>query len=129
MTDYPRLKEMGVVHPEQIAYFSVSSINYTDFLRIVYDRPKASLLPASRSYRFPRVQAKAKKGADADEKVVMESNPAFKEAVAELQALMGTKERKQDIAAEMLDELRQLEEEFAMHAEYMRALIEKIQKV
>ena len=39
---------MGVTNPEQIAKFSVNSVDYTDFLGIVYDRPKGSLLPGER---------------------------------------------------------------------------------
>jgi len=118
---------MGVIRPYEIAHFSVNSIDYTDFLRIVYERPKGSLLPVSRSYRFPRIQRTLKTNADAgDDKVIMESSPIFGEALVELQTLMGAKERKQDIAAEMLDELQHLEEEFAMHSEYLKVLIDKI---
>ena len=127
MSDYPRLTEMGVIHPKQIVHFSVSSIDYNDFLRIVYDRPKGSLLPLSRSYRFPRVQKSHKGEVDARaDKVVMESSPAFREAIAELQALMGAKQGKQDIAADLLDELRQLEEDFSMRTEGLKTLIEKL---
>ena len=104
-------------------HFSVSSIDYNDFLRIVYDRPKGSLLPVGRSYRFPRVQKTLKSG---DDKVVMESSPAFREALAELQALMGAKQGKQDVAAAMLDELRQLEEDLAMRVECLESLIGKL---
>ncbi len=129
MTDYPRLTEMGVVNPQDITYFSVSSIDYKDYLRIVYSRPKGSFLPLSRSYQFPRVQKKVKAGSGgADGQVVMESSPMFREALAELRTLVGAKERKKDIAAEMLDELRQLEEEFAMHSEHLKVLIDKIRK-
>ena len=127
MSDYPRLTEMGVTHPKQIVHFSVSSIDYNDFLRIVYERPTDSLRPLSRSYRFPRVQKTLKGEGDAgDDTVVMESSPAFKEALAELQALMGEKQDKQDIAAAMLDELRQLEEDFSMRIECLESLIGKL---
>lgn len=128
MTDYPRLTEMGVVNPQEIVYFSVNSIDYNDFLRIVYDRPKGSFLPVSRSYRFPRVQKALRTGGDATEdKAVMVSSPMIGEALTELRSLLGTKEKKQDIAADMLDELRQFEEEFAMHSEHLKVLIDKIQ--
>jgi hypothetical protein len=39
---------------------------------------------------------------------------------------MSAKESKHDIAAEMLNQLRQLEEEFAMHSGYLKEQIEKI---
>ena len=126
MSDYPRLKEMGVTHPKQIVHFSVSSIDYNDFLRIVYNRPKGSLLPVGRSYRFPRVQKTLDSG---DDKVVMESSPAFREALAELEALMGARQDKQDVAAAMLDELRQLEEDFSMRIECLESLIGKLKDI
>ena len=127
MTDYPRLTEMGVLHPEQIADFSINSLEQTDYLRIVYDRPKGSLLATSRSYKFPRVQKKVEADDDSTTSgYVMQSCSEFREAVAELQALIGGKEVKQELAATMLDQLHQLEEEFGMHTEALRALIEKI---
>lgn len=127
MTDYPRLTEMGVLHPQQIADFSINSLEQTDYLRIVYDRPKGSLLATSRSYKFPRVQKKVDAGDDSTTSgYVMQSCSEFREAVAELQALIGGKEGKQELAATMLDQLHQLEEEFGMHTEALKALIEKI---
>ncbi len=127
MTDYPRLAEMGVLHPQQIAYFSVNSLEYTDHLRIFYERPKGSLLPTSRTYKFPRVQKKlesdaAVKGAE----VVMESNPALREAIAELESLLGVKESKDDLAATMVKELRQLEEDVAIRTDCIKNLVEKM---
>lgn len=130
MTDYPRLTEMGVVNPQEIISFTVNSVDYNDFLRIVYDRPKGSFLPVTRSYRFPRVQKALGTAGDATaNKAVMESSPMMREALAELQALLSTKEQKQDIAADMLEELRQFEEEFAMHCERMKGLIDKSQSI
>ena len=128
MSDYPRLTEMGVTHPEQISYFSVNSIDYHDFLRIVYERPKGSFLAQSDSFRFPRVQKVLKEDDAADAGVVMESSPAYREAVAELKTIMAAKKSKEGIAATMLDELRQLEEDFAMHKERLKELINKIRE-
>ena len=129
MPDYPRLKEMGIVRPLEIAYFSVNSIDHTDFLRIVYDRSPGSLLPASRSYRFPRIQRKLAAEADATgDRFAMESSTEFREAIDELEKLLSIKEHKSEIAEEMLDALRQLQEEVAMHGEYLKVLIKKIQK-
>ena len=49
MKSYPRLSEMGVLHPLQISGYSVNSIDYIDVLRITYDRPKGSKLPGART--------------------------------------------------------------------------------
>lgn len=127
MTEYPRLTDMGVLHPQQIVYFSVNSLEYTDHLRIFYERPKGSLLPASRTYKFPRVQKQLDPGGAADgADVVMESNPALWEAVDELEALLGTRGSKDDLAATILKELQQLEEDVSIRTDCIKNLVEKM---
>ena len=129
MSDYPRLREMGIVRPLEISHFSVSSLDHTDFLRIVYNRSQDSLLPASRSYRFPRIQKKRGTGGDtAGEQFDMQSRPEFREAVDELERLLSVKENKSEIADEMLDAVRLLQEEVAVHSEYLRVLIARIRE-
>ena len=129
MKTYPRLTEMGVANPEQIAKFAVNSINYIDYLRITYDRPKGSLLPVRRTYEFPRIPNKsAADSGKGETEVLMESNPALRDALKELQEICGTRANKQDTVAEMLDELRRLEEEVDMRRENLQALIDKLQK-
>lgn len=126
MKSYPRLKEMGVTHPQQIVTYSLSSLDYTDYLRIVYDRPKKSILPVSRTYRFPRVQETADSAGD-EGRVVMKTDPALTEAVAELRDIVEAKSDQRCIADAMREELRSLEEEIAMHTEQLKALIGKIE--
>ena len=129
MSEYPRLKEMGIVRPLEISHFSVSSFEHTDFLRIVYNRSPDSLLPASRSYRFPRLQKGRATGDDtAGRQFAMESRPEFREAVGELEKLLSAKENKSEIADEMLDAVRLLQEEVAMHGEYLKVLIARIRE-
>lgn len=122
METYPRLSKMGVLHPHQIARYSVNSFDYVDYLRIFYARPKGSLLPLTRNYQFPRKQNEGKAGS------VMESSAEFREAVAELDQLLAVSEAAQGIADEMLSELQGLEEDIAHHAASLRELIEKIKK-
>lgn len=123
MADYPRLADMGVLHPQQIVHFSVNSLEFTDHLRIFYDRPKGSLLPASRTYKFPRVQKKLEKG---DTDGVMASNPALLEAIDELETLIGKRESKEELAATILKELRQLEEDVAIRSACVKDLVERL---
>ena len=125
MESYPLLKEMGVLHPLQIASYAVNSIEYTDVLRIVYERPKGSKLPGARTYRFPRVQKALKKeGAPA----VMESNPALKAVLAELKDVCARRTENLDVATLILEELRLLEEDIALRSEYLKTLVEKINR-
>jgi hypothetical protein len=126
MKDYPRLTEMGVLHPKQIANFSLSSLAQTDYLRIVYERPKGSILPTSRIYAFPRVQEDA--GSDAPGSVMV-SCPEFREAVAELEQILSASESKQDLVETLLKQVQQLEEEVTMHTECIRQLVEKIRTI
>ncbi len=121
MADYPRLTEMGVLHPKHIVHFSVNSIEFTDHLRLFYERPKGSLLPDSRTYKFPRVQKSGDKGA------VMASNPALLEAVTELETLLGKRGSKEELAAAILKELKQLEEDVAIRSDCIKNLVERLQ--
>lgn len=116
---------MGVLHPLQIASYSVNSIEYTDVLRIVYERPKGSKLPGSRTYKFPRVQKALNKD---DAPAVMESDPALKAVLAELKDVCERRSENLDVAGLMLEELRLLEEDIALRSEYLKTLVEKINK-
>ena len=129
MNDYPRLAEMGVLHPAQISRYSISSLNGIDFLQIVYTRPSGSILPVTRSYEFPRVQQANDKGEDAPSKGdILMTSPAFREAVAELDEILGKKESAKDLAAALLTELQELEAAFEHRSSCLKKLIAEIGK-
>ncbi len=125
MKSYPRLSEMGVLHPLQIAGYSLNSIDYIDVLRITYDRPKGSKLPGARTYKFPRVQ----KSLASDGAAVMESDPALRTVLEELQHVTKLKGENQDIAQLIREELLLLEEDIALRSEFLKTLVDKINKV
>ena len=130
MKSYPRLAEMGVLHPLQIASYSLNSIDYVDVLRIVYDRPKGSKLAGARTYKFPRVQkAVPSDGTGDTSTAVMESDPALRTVLEELRQVTELKGQNQDIAQLMREEIRLLEEDIALRSEYLRTLVDKINKV
>ena len=126
MNRYPRLTEMGVVHPEQIERYSISSIGYVDALRITYTRPKGSLLPVSRAYKFPRLQ-KSVSGKGGTEEVVMVGDPALDEALDELQAIIGARQQADGIVSAIVEELSLLEHDIAMRSAYLKELAGKLQ--
>ncbi len=126
MSDYPRLTEMGVVSFDQIAGYTVNSLDLKDFLRIDFDRPEGSILPCSRTYDFPRVQKTAAASASGKEAVVMETHPALRDALAELKTIVGARESKKGSAACILEELQRLENETSAHASRIRDLIAKL---
>ena len=109
---------MGVTHPEEIVEYSVSGVDYVDFLRIFYARPKGSILPVSRTYRFPRVQTDEQR---------MKANPALQEALNELKAIEAAQSHKQNIAEAMQEQIKRLEEDIALHTEQLKTLIAKIE--
>ena len=127
MSDYPRLSDMGIVSFDQIIGYTVNSLDLKDFLRIDFDRPEGSFLPCSRTYDFPRVQKKAAaKSKGSGEVVVMETNPALREALTELKALIGTREDQRGLAACVLEELQRLEEETTSHCARIREMVERL---
>lgn len=129
MKTYPHLSEMGILNPQQIDKFSVNSIARTDILRIVYERPKGSILPLSRIYRFPRIQKSSVVDSGTRQaEYVLETDPAFRAAIAELQEIMEAKGNNQDVASAILEELRLLEEDIALRSDYIKTLAGKIQK-
>jgi len=129
METYPNLTEMGVIHPRQIEKFSVSSLAYTDVLRLIYKRPKGSILPESKTFKFPRVQKRVTvEGKPGRAEDVMESNPAFLAVLAELRDITDSKRKKENTASAIIEELRLLEEDIAMRSDYIRQLANSIKK-
>ncbi len=124
---YPRLTQMGVRHPEHLDAYTVSSFGYTDNLRLSYTRPRGSLLPHTRTYRFPRVQKSAVVNPETGKTdVVMESDPVFREAVEELKKLLKDKSGPRAVAEAMLREINALEEDLAMRSACLRKMAEQL---
>ena len=112
---------MGVKSPLQIDRYYITSINFIDVLRLVYDRPKDSFLPSSRVYKFPRVTDKS--GAKDS---VPKTHPTLLAAVEELKKILAAKSSKASIAAEIVAEIELLEEDIAIRSECLKALANKI---
>jgi hypothetical protein len=118
---------MGVESPKQIDNYYLTSINRVDVLRIVYERPKDSFLPSSRTYRFPRVIDNATANVVKDTQApVLKTHPTLTDALDELRKLLEAKSSKETIAAQILDEIELLEEDIAMRSECLKVLVAKI---
>jgi hypothetical protein len=127
MSDYPRLSEMGVQHPEEIEKFAVYTVGRTDILRIIYDRKKGSLLPVSRRYKFPQLKKSVLVDSGTRQTdIVYESVPAFREALHELELLKAERARGLDYKALLREEIKHLEEDIALRTQYIQTLIDKL---
>jgi len=127
MSDYPRLSEMGVQHPQEIEKFAVYTVGHTDILRIIYDRKKGSLLPVSRRYKFPQLKKSVLVDSGTRQTdIVYESVPAFREALHELEQLKLSRAKGQDLKALLSEEIKHLEEDIALRTQYIQTLIDKL---
>ncbi len=127
MSDYPRLTEMGVRNPMEIEKFAVYTVGNTDILRIIYDRKKGSLLPVSKSFKFP--QAKKSTLVDSGTRqteTLFESTAAFREALHELEELKAKRGKGQELVDAVREEVRLLEEDMALRTAYIKSLLEKL---
>ncbi len=124
--DYPNLTNMGVQHPEQIDRYSINSIDFTDTLRIIYRRPKGSLLSESRTYRFPRIQKTVSSTDGGPDETVMDIDPRLTAAVDELKILTEAKQVTEDLVSEIVEELALLEEDVAMRLDCLRKRVKRL---
>ena len=127
MSDYPKLTEMGVQHPEEIEKFAVYTIGHTDVLRIIYDRKKGSLLPVSRRYKFQQIKESVLVDSGTRQtETLYKSTPAFMQALHELEQLKSIREQGQDWAAMIREEIKHLEEDIALRTQYIQSLVDKL---
>ncbi len=127
MKNYPRLKEMGILNPQEIEKFSVYTLGNLDVLRIIYARKKGSLLPVSKNFKFPRVkQSVVVDSGTRQTEIIYESNLAFREALDELEDLKMEKSATTGLSELIAEEVRLLEEDMKLRIEYIKSLIKRI---
>ena len=127
MKNYPRLKEMGIQNPQQVEKFAVYTTDELDVLRVIYARKKGSLLPVSKNYKFARIKKSVLVDSGTRQtEIIYESDPAFREALSELEHLKIEKSQTDDLATLITEEVRLLEEDVALRIEYIKSLTKKI---
>ena len=124
MSDYPQLTSMGILNPQEISTYIVNSISRIDVLRIVYKRKEGSLLPAGRSYDFPRVQRTVTNSKGKAE-TLLETAPELRAALEELKSLVESRDDGKDVVATLLDELETLEGEVSWRINPIKSLLKK----
>ena len=120
---------MGVNNPREIEKFAFYTVGNTDILRIVYNRKKGSLLPVSKNYRFPQ----AKKSVLVDSgtrrtETLFESSGAFREALHELEQVVRERKQDQDVAAQIREEFRLMQEDIALRTQYIESLLDRLKR-
>ena len=127
MSDYPKLSEMGIRHPQEIEKFAVYTVGNTDILQVTYNRKKGSLLPVIRRYKFPQVKESVVVDSGTRQtETLFKSTPAFREALHELEQLKLARDQGENLKALLQEEIRLLQEDIALRTDYIKALVEKL---
>ena len=127
MKKYPRLEEMGVNNPQEIEKFLIYTTDDFDILRIIYERKKGSLLPVSKNYKFPRIKKSVMVDSGTRQtEVIFESDPAFREALSELEHIKTVRDQGADLSELIAEEVRLLEEDVALRIDYIKSLVKKV---
>jgi len=127
MSNFPKLTEMGIRHPEEIEKFAVYTVGKTDVLQVAYNRKKGSLLPVIRRYKFPQVKESVMVDSGTRKtETLFKSTPAFREALAELEQLKLQREQGKDLKALLQEEIRLLKEDISLRTEYMQTLLDQM---
>lgn len=124
MKKYTNLNEMGIENPTQIVRFSVHEANNTDVLRIVYSRKKGSILPVSKTFKFPRLKKTVLvDGGTQRTQILYKSAPIFANALIELDDIIEKKNNVDELNQILEDEIQQLETEVTSRINYIKTLI------
>jgi hypothetical protein len=127
MSNYPKLTEMGIQHPEEIEKFAVYTVGNKDILQVTYNRKKGSLLPVIRRYKFPQVKESVMVDSGTRKTQTMyTSTPAFRDALHELEKLKLARKQGKDLKALLQEEVRLLQEDVALRTEYINSLIKQL---
>jgi hypothetical protein len=127
MSKYPKLTEMGIVHPEEIEKFGVYTVGNTDILQVTYNRKKGSLLPVIRRYKFDQVKESVIVDSGTRQtETLFKSTPAFREALHELEQLKLARESGKDVKALLQEEIRLLQEDISLRTDYIQTLINRL---
>lgn len=124
---YPTLESMGVTSLQEIERYSLHTTDDTDVLRIVYKRQKGSLLPSSKKYHFGRsANTFVTDSGSSTIENVREISPSLLKAIAELDSIVNVQLSREEQIEVILEEIRRLEEEISLRAQYLRSLVKEL---
>ncbi len=129
MSNYPKLRELGVNNPDQITTYLLYQSYGSDILRVKYKRKKGSLLPQSKRFKFGRaekyviVDSGTGKG-----KTVHEISPFLQGVLAELDRIVKVKKSDSVQKKEVLTELKSIREEVEGRLHSLEQMLEKMEE-
>ncbi len=120
------LTEMGVANPDDIARYTIYTVHDTDVLRIIYSRKQGSLLPVSKTFKFPRIKKSVLVDSGTRQtQVLFERNPSFENALTEIEEILENQKNQEALNQVLADEILQLEAEMTSRIDYIKLLVEK----
>ena len=120
------LTEMGVDNPNDIARYTIYTVHDTDVLRIIYSRKPGSLLPVSKTFKFPRIKKSVLVDSGTRQtQVLFERNPSFENALTEIEEILENQKNQEALNQVLADEILQLEAEMTSRIDYIKLLVEK----
>ena len=120
------LTEMGVDNPNDIARYTIYTVHDTDVLRIIYSRKQGSLLPVSKTFKFPRIKKSVLVDSGTRQtQVLFERNPSFENALTEIEEILENQKDQEALNQVLADEILQLEAEMTSRIDYIKLLVEK----
>jgi hypothetical protein len=120
------LTEMGVDNPNDIARYTIYTVHDADVLRIIYSRKQGSLLPVSKTFKFPRIKKSVLVDSGTRQtQVLFERNPSFENALTEIEEILENQKNHEALNQVLADEILQLEAEMTSRIDYIKLLVEK----
>lgn len=125
---YPVLTSMGVSNPSEIVRYTVYlSGNDTDVLRIIYARPKGSILPVTRKYRFGRAgKSQTVDSGTRQTALIYEISPQLEKAIAELDQIIKLKTSKTATKKYLINELKRIQQDFQAETDALLKVIDRL---
>lgn len=128
--EYPVLHSMGIINLQQMLSYSVYMTRKDmDVLRIKYKRPKGSLLPVSRTYKFGRSQRfETIESGSRKAELVYDISPLLNKATTELDTIIKRQTSNEVDKRQILDLLDRMQNEVNTDFEVLRQMIDKHEK-
>ena len=96
---------MGVDNPNDIARYTIYTVHDTDVLRIIYSRKQGSLLPVSKTFKFPRIKKSVLVDSGTRQtQVLFERNPSFENALTEIEEILENQKNQEALNQVLADE-------------------------